>query len=605
MAIDRSIFYYTEWVIMNIGWKMRLEIRPAGPAMNTLTPTYKRLERTVVELGTMKINFNDIVVGMMNAPSLTIDMEFQNEDANFDELIRNQFYEHEDAISINGVYYNLKTTNLYVILSDCGSGGDPDTIIYCGAQSNQLGNKFKYNPSTGQLYSATIETFDLLKVILDTTPTQWLCDYIIDNFSPAYTVSNTFQFYDWIRSNTEFKFDSFGGTVELWYIRYVFNEYLSGLLGYIQGFWTRIHRIFTDGVDPNISGHPLAHLTFYRQTVGSAHTAGTALSSDNLLFMGRVGGESNPIGGMLIKDKGNESLLSYQYLTDLIRNIAEGFFCKFMYAPCFSTAIVSGTTLNYNLYWKEVFVGVHDTIDLTTIFGRQVGDEAEIETGYNSLNIAEGELPNMTEPNMQVVETRNSAADGSPTWNYRLVFHNLPTFPTDQTWDTRAYGDNKDFRIKEQRINLRKILYRDTELANSLSESFDYFKVHERTTISSGVLTGGTNISTAIPVVKQFSKNQSDLKAWTVYTQQTNNLAVAINDLVMKLYNNESILKLSGEFLMDENYFMPYYVGERVICPVPSMFHDFEQGYMVLETEANLNSDGGSIKCEFVTIAGV
>ena len=602
MAIDRTIYYYTEWTITSINWRMRLEIRPAGPSMNLSTPTYKKLERTIVELGTMKVNFNDIVVGMMNAPALTIDMQFENEDTNFDELIRNQFYTHEDAIEIKGQYYDLKTTNLYVILSDCGSGGELDKVMYCGAQSNQLGNKFKYNPSTGVLLSATIETFDLMKVILDTTPTQWLCDYILDNFAPAHTKTSTFQFYDWIRSNTEYKFDSYGGTVELWHISEVFKDFLSGVLGYIQGFWTRIQRVLTDGVDPSITNHPLDHITFYRQTIGASHTAGTALWSDDLLFIGRVGGESQPIGGMLIKDKGNESLQSYQYLTDLIRNVSEGFFCKFIYSPYLDTAPFSGTTLNYDIYWLAVFDGVSDTIDLTDIFGRQVGDEAEIETGYNSLNIAEAELPNMTEPNVQVVETRNSATDGSPTWNYRLVFHNLPTFPTDQTWDTKAYADNRDYRIKEQRINLRKILYVDTELANSVNESFDYFKVHERSLISSGILAGGTNVSTTIPVVKQFSKNQSEIKTWTIYTQQTNNLAVAINDLVMKLYNNESILKLSGEFLMDASSFMPYFVGERVICPVPAMFKDFEQGYVVLETEANFNSDGGSIKCQFVTI---
>lgn len=603
MAIDRKKIYFEEWVVALTNWKMRLEIRPAGGLMNDDTYTYKRMESVIVGIGTVKQGFSDIVVGMMYAPSVTIDMEFGYfDDANFDELIRNQFYTFNDTVA--GVMRSITTTNLFVLLSDCGSGGDIDKVIYVGAQSNQIGNKFKYNAATGKLTSAKIETFDLMKVIFDTTPTAWLCEYILDEYAAAYTVSGSFSYYDFIRSASEFKYDSLDKTAELWQVNKVFTEYLTAFLSQMQGYWTRYWRPYSPiefvGPEVDLSGSPFEHIIFYKQTVSTAHTVGLALTSDDLLFIGRVGGSGDPIGGMLVEDKGSETLQEHQYLTDLIRTVAEGLFCKFIYTPTHYDHPELGLVINYKLRWLAVHDDIFESggIDLTSTFAQQF-DEAEIETGYNTLNIAEAELPNLSSPNLSTVEVRKSAADGAPTWNYRTVFHNLPTFPVAETLDVSL-----PYQVKEKRLNLRKILYRDTSIGSGIAKDFDYIKVHENCFVDSGVYSSAASSPTAIPTLigggGVFLSNSA--KAWVIATQRTNNIATAINALVLKMYSNESILNITGTFTLDT---LPYFcIGERADIPVPEMFYDYAQGYVILETEADYKRDGGTIKCSFITIAG-
>lgn len=598
MAIDRTKIYFTEWTIPLVDWTMRLEIRPAGGMMNLDTFTYQRLESTVVKIGTIKQGFTDIVVGLMNAPSLTIEMEFgYNNDANFNELIRNQFYTINDVL-IGSELRDVTTTNLFVLLSDCGSG-DIDNVIYVGAQSNQMGNKFKYNPASGKLLSAKIETFDLMKVIFDTTATAWLCDYIMEEYAATHTVSDSFSYYDFIRSTTEFKYDSLEKTVELWQVNKVFTEYLKAFLSKIQGYWTRYHIGAGEGAEVNLSGSPFGHITFYKQTVTTAHTAGTALDKNDLLVIGRVGGATDPIGGMFVEDKGAETLQEHQYLTDLLRNVSEGMFCKLSYNPGYYDDASLGQILNYRVVWSAVHDGVDYPAgyDMTTSFARQI-DEADIETGYNTLNIAEAEIPNMSSPNLNNIEVRRSAADGAPTWNYRLVFHNLPSFPAEQTLDT-----SRNFVVKERRLNLRKLLYRDTSIGSGAIYDFDYLKIHENCAVSSGVFYYVANSPTAIPTLNGsgvFLFNTA--KAWAIATQRTNNLGTAINALVLNLYSNESILNITGTLTIDT---IPnFFVGERVDLPVPAMFYEYNQGYVVLETDADYNPKGGTVKCSFITIAG-
>lgn len=601
MAIDRKKIYFEEWVVALTNWKMRLEIRPAGGLMNDDTYTYKRMESVVMSVGTVKQGFSDIVVGMMYAPSVTIDMEFGYfDDANFDELIRNQFYTFNDTVA--GAMRSITTTNLFVLLSDCGSGGDIDKVIYVGAQSNQIGNKFKYNAATGKLTSAKIETFDLMKVIFDTTPTRWLCDYILDEYAATYTVADSFSYYDFIRSASEFKYDSLDKTAELWQVNKVFTDYLAAFLSQIQGYWTRNWRPYSPiefvGPEVDVTGSPFDHITFYKQTVTTAHTRGFSLTSDDLLIVGRVGGSGDPIGGMLIEDKGSETLQEHQYLTDLIRTVAEGLFCKFIYTPTHYDHDELGLVLNYQIKWLAVYDYIDAGLDLTDTFNQQF-DEAEIETGYNTLNIAEAELPNMSSPNLSTVEVRKSAADGAPTWNYRTVFHNLPTFPAAETLNVSL-----PYQVKERRLNLRKLLYRDTSLGSGVAQDFDYAKVHESCVIGTGVFVGGSDTPTAVPTLigggGVFLYNSA--KAWAIATQRTNNIAVAINSLVLNLYSNESILNITGTFTLDT---LPYFcVGELVNIPVPDMFFDYEQGYVILETEADYKRDGGTVKCSFITIAG-
>lgn len=461
MAIDRTKAYYKTWV-NDVGWNMRFEIIPAGESVdagaNIDAVTYVPLERGMVTVKSQKCSFDKIPFGVRDATSLEVEFDFTDLQANLKEMLKKPFYDH----TTEGI--SCITTNIFVLKSDRGTNGASSYIEFCGGQKATLANQFTLakNPETGafETKKCTVEAIDIMKLILEQTSTQAWADYILANPTDTYlkAVATATKLNDWALGvapyNVKYDYEtgvySWGGGVPTAYLYVAAYLFTWGLMGVVTPFlaaWTRNN--ITEYV-ANIDGTPFEQITYYKQGTSVAHTKGSALSSGNLLVLGRVFGATVNVG-MLYPDQGGESYLEFPYLWDLLKNLCEGNCCKLTYKPLMIPDGLSVSRLSYSLSYDKIFHNPSNTaIDLSTRFADAHSGDLNFTPCSGVYTSATTELTNQREPDISNFEAQITGTQSDERINAKLIHHNLPTSNLES-----------NRQMKEPRIHLRKLYYLD------------------------------------------------------------------------------------------------------------------------------------------------
>lgn len=589
MAIDRTVKWRCQWQGKN-GWANMLEIIPAGDLLDGDDLTVSTFSRSAFEMDFAEYGFEDLPIGMMKAPAASFSFIWANLPSGLKELLKSPYYETPYAPFDDNIF--ISTTTLFTYWNDEGTGAL--ILQYIGAQANTLGNKFEYRLPSG-VFSCQIETFDLLKTIMDTNvPRQTVfgadseLDSVLETGFVTETVSGgrNLEIVDF-SDDTRWKND-YPVSFQWYYLLYSFEDFRDGLADSLRRYmaiWTRSGSGTNRQTIPQ-TGYPDASLTFYKQTQTDAHTKGAALDETNTLILGHIctynGSTYTSLGGLFSNDK--EGFGEFDSLSTFIAALCENLLCKLIYKPTTQVNGVTGDTLlTYNMYWLRPLDSVTSPVTLTP----KITDESyEIETAAKVFLIAESEIPNMGGDNINQNRVSVTVSDKNDVWNAKMVLHNLPTLREPMPATVNADPYNK-FTF---RINPRKLLYRDTSILYST------LKVHESVVISDGINSKTVDSPTAF-----LNENWYDgiLDGWVIVTQQTQGLPQAAAEYITTYWGKNDQAAREFPCLMVNGEVTPSFIGDTVALPAVT---EIGVGSNSVFLAGKPDWDAGIMDCKYLSL---
>ena len=581
MAINRDIAYYLDFK-NSIGWDMRLQIIPAGEPKAMDTFTWTKLNGMVVELKGASMDFEDLPMGIMKAPTLSIDINFeQKSDANLAEMLQQPHFTTSGGVL---------TSNIYTLATNYGSGA-VDKFLFVGGQSLELGNEFKVN-SSHEVIAVTVQSIDIVKLVMETSTTADFCQHILDNVTPAATGSGT----------TLDSFDyAFGGSGGLFLnsleaqsgVTYSFETYslaqifgASGLGAFMKSrinTWLR-----RTGLSPDfgfvVQNDVLRTITLHKQL----NHSNTALTASDVYNYGQItitdaSGSANT--GLLHPDANDESFHSAPYLHELISDIAETFCVKFKWQAVTNDGTNSNAQSGYYVPlftcgWYRPFESSSGaTNNLSTL--KVIADgNYTITTAANVVRSCEVELPNISGDNISNVKEDLSGIANNSTWGIKAALYAVPTLFT-----TRASTSISP-------VYLRKMMYVDSGVR---------FTPFDKTVINDGEHTYTLSDITPLPniLTMPIEVGLDALSAWIIETQRTNTPAVAITKWVTQTFDDADITKRSLDYLMDGTLLQPWGIGD--VFTLPAIAGSGASSKSVLMS-MELDYMTGKASCEFISI---
>jgi hypothetical protein len=598
MAINRDIAYFLDFK-NSIGWDMRLQIIPAGEPKAPDTFTWTKLNGMVVELKGARMDFEDLPMGIMKAPTLSIDINFeQKSDANLAEMLQQPHF-----TTAGGVL----TSNIYTLATNYGSGA-VDKFLFVGGQSLELGNEFKVN-SSHEVIAVTVQSIDIVKLVMETSSTADFCEFVLDNVTPAATTTDDYNVYarDYRKAgahnganeiNSVLPFtEGFSDDVKLYSLAQIFGA--SGLGAFMKSrinAWLR-----RTGLSPDfgflVQNDVLRTITLHRQI----NDGNTALTASEVLVWGEIVRVRNSDSvemsrtGLLYDESGDESFHSSPYLHELISDIAETFCVKFKWQAVTN----DGTNNNMQaMYYVPLFTcgwyrpfesSSGATNSLSTL--KVIADgEYTITTAANVVRSCEVELPNISGDNISNVKEDLSGIANTSTWGIKATLYAVPTLPTN-------VGNERVGSVAsvENRLYLRKMVYQ-------VPVTFRFCVPGDKTIINDGEHTPYTlNSPVTFPDLQTLNYQAAvdAAKAWVLETQRTNTPAVAIAKWVTQTFDDADITKRSLDYLMDGTLLQPWGIGD--VFTLPSISGSGASNKCVLMS-MELDYMTGKASCDFISI---
>jgi len=598
MAIDRTKAYYKEWV-NDVGWNMRFEIIPAGESVdagaNIDAITYVPVNHGMIKIKSQKASFDKIPFGVRDATSLEVEFDFTDLQSNLKEMLKKPFYDHASE----GI--DCITTNIFVLKSDRGTNGASSFIEFCGGQKATLANQFTLskNPETGafETKGCTVEAIDIMKLILEQTSTQAWADYILANPTDTYlkSVGGAIYLHDWALNvhpyNTKYDYNKvnlgigssyFSATAHLYVGAYLFTYGLMGVVTPFLAAWTRNN---IAQYVANIDGTPFEQITYYKQGTTIARTKGSAISSSNLLVVGKVP-LLDTTAGMLYPDAGGESYLEFPYLWDLLKNLCEGNCCKLTYKPLMIADGLAVDRLSYSLRYDKLFANPSGlSIDLSTRFADAHTGDLDFTPCSGVYTSATTELTNQRDPDINNFEAVVTGTQSDERINVKLVHHNLPTSNLD--------GNRQ---MREPRLHLRKLYYLNAE---------NYpIKVHESVTIDDALDSTLYDDVLPLPALAATSGNyESEQRVrectdWAIATPLQNGLPFAVSNFYLSRFSDATQNEIPVKMFMINEETMPENCGD--ICTIP-VIDGFDSSTSAVMLEMDCNWQKGTVDITFFT----
>lgn len=601
MAIDRTKAYRKTWV-NDRGWNLTLDIIPAGEFVNTSNNidgvTYVAMERGMISVKTQKMSFNKRPIGCRDAASLEVEFEFTDLQDNLKEILKKPFYAH----SVDG-YPDIVTTNIFILKSDRGTNLATEYIEFCGGQKATLSNSYKMrrDPATGGFITqgCTIEAIDVMKLVLEQVETQYFADTVFSFPASPYlgaALTSGNALHDWILVGDGYAFKTdrvsvsvLNGTnpnCSFYKLAYLFNQGLIQATFLNLAAWTRNTPLTYNMTCDN---SPLVAMEFYEQGDTLAHTHGSTLTDVDVLVVGMVDdGNGVPTAGMLMSNKDGESYLEYKYLWDLLKNLCEGFCCKFTYKPLMIADALSVPRLSYALSYDRMFHNPSNTvIDLTNRFADAQEEDFDFTPCSEVITSVTTEMPNLQDPDINNFEAKTTGTNSDARLNVKLVHHNLPTA------DIRE-GDIGNYRLSESRLHMRKLYYNRGGIP---------MKIHETTRINDQLTYTDYNDYTTMPEPLQhytFAAEQRVglAEGWAIETQGKTGLPFAVSNFLLDRFSNSNQNEIPVTMFMVDGETMPENCGDITLIPVIDGFEGSEKANMV-DMEANWQA--GTIDVTFLT----
>lgn len=580
MAINRDIAYFLDFK-NSIGWDMRLQIIPAGEPKAPNTFTWTKLNGMVVELKGARMDFEDLPMGIMKAPTLSIDINFeQKSDANLAEMLQQPHF-----TTAGGVL----TSNVYTLATNFGSGA-VDKFLFVGGQSLELGNEFKVN-SSHEVIAVTVQSIDIVKLVMETSSTADFCEFILDNVTPAATGSgSTLDSYDYAIGSGGLFLNSLEAQSG---VTYSFETYslaqIFGASGFGAFMKSRINAwLRRTGLSPDhnfiVQNDVLRTITLHKQLDHS----NTALTASDVYVYGQItitdaSGSANT--GLLHPDADDESFHSSPYLHELISDIAETFCVKFKWQAVTNDGTNNNTLSGYYVPlftcgWYRPFESSSGTTNSLSTLKVIADGKYTITTAANVVRSCEVELPNISGDNVSNVKEDLSGIANTSTWGIKATLYAVPTLFT-----TTASTSISP-------VYLRKMMY---------VHSGKRFTPFDKTVINDGEHTYTLSDITALPniLTMTIEAGLDAFRAWIIETQRTNTHAVAITKWVTQTFDDADITKRSLDYLMDGTLLQPWGIGD--VFTLPSISGSGASNKCVLMS-MELDYMTGKASCEFISI---
>lgn len=593
MAIDRTKKWRCQWQGTN-GWANMLEIIPAGEALNGTDLTVSTFSRTAFEMDFAEFGFEDLPIGMPKSQAASFSFLWANLPSGLKELLKTPQY------TISGWHGSMEITTIFSYWNDEGTG----TLIpqYIGAQANTLGNSFTMDDSSS-INVCQIETFDLLKTILDTTKPNIIFRAgdgdIVDAPSEATLNSLTTTLVDF-SDDHRYKLDILprasgisgipvsGFNNFLYYSIEKFRNTFGAWMEEYLGIWTR-SGVITYRPAIAQTGYPDTSLTFYKQTKADAHTKGDALDETNTLILGHVAqlgaGSYRSLGGFFSNDK--EGVSDFDSLGSFIAALCENFVCKFISKPTTCVNATSGDTLlTYNFWWLKPLENVTSPVTFTPKITKE---EYSINTAEKVFLVCESEIPNMAGDNVNQARVSVTVSDKTDTWSAQMLLHNCPTIALEGN-KTPADMNLDPFQKYTIKINPRKLYY------SSTGTDYAVYKVHESVTINDGVNTLTLDSPTAFADESWFD---DILYGWVLNAQQTQCLPQAICLYITTYWSkrDQALREFSCKMVNAE--ISPSFVGDMAVLPAVT---DIGANSNSVLLSAKPDWDNGILDCKYLSL---
>jgi hypothetical protein len=496
------------------------------------------------------------------------------------ELLQNPFVTNGDYLC----------PNRFVLYSDRGDAGldvEDYFVEFCGGQPFNLGSKLTINAATQSPKRITVETFDIVTMMLqEHTTAAWVEEIIAtvgveaaERHNLIATMTNRYFVESFARKDDRSFFyiylypilECFGSV-----LRAALEPHLSVLL---RG----------DDTPPVITqdGDILDAVELYKQvTTDNLHVEGAVTTS--LYIVGLVTNthttlpaDDNYIGGMFVPNNGGASYLEYATLYDLLGDVAKCFWLKLRWT--YSRYNITGGSDNegitFKFHWTRRLENYNGAAFYTADTGRAIGDGYELESCYNVVRTGEAEIPDAGENDVdkRIVETgglRNSA-----TWNVKCLHQNHPEI-TDKSTASSI--------MNTPAINSRLLYYYDGSAAIKAHESV---KIYDSAASSIAY-------SDVIPLPPY--KKVDEYNLWVAETQAAETglaYATAAHAVAAFGKTNQSKLEITLAMNPDEGL-IPENCGEMFNLPAIAGEVSSTE-WCLLEAEPDWLT--GSMKCVFIS----
>ena len=590
MAIDRDTAYYKEWR-NDRNWKLRFEVIPAGKFIdsshNYQPLSWVAMKRGAVSIKSQKTSFGDVPSGIMDAPSLTVEFELSDLQANLLEMLKAPFYNH------SGEALDVTTTNLFILKSDRGTG-TISYIEFMGGQKYTLSNSFGMTAKDGAFAAqrVTIDAIDVFKLTLEQVTTATWANNIITRGKAGeshYVPAQVSQFItDYLVQDASSRYIQAYNrqlpevAVYAYQPAYMFTYGLQSAIQAYLAAWTRSGNPTTYNTE--LTGTPIQAFTFYESATSASNARGSTLADSAIYCVGKtthLSDQDDLYGGMLVADKNSESYLQYTYLWDLMKNVCAWGCVKFSYRPKLVANGTGGTMdLSYEMSYDNIFHNFSNTtIDLSDRFAdAHPKDTFEFTPCSGVYTSVTTEITNEGGTDLDHFEARILGTMSDERINVQMVHHNNPT------------GDGLVLDAAgiamEERIHPRKLYYLKT--SNTL------YKIHESVKINDQI----TNTDYNNPLAITYSGDIDKSQAYATASQQQNGLHIAIANFYLSRFSNKNQSEIKCTMYMIDGETMPENVGCRVTVPTFSGFDGTDKA-MIMEATADWNR--GTIDLAFIT----
>ncbi len=581
MAIDRGTKYVCQWE-SDAGWAMMLEIIPPGDFMGIEVFDVVYFSHSLFSMDASGYGLEDLPFGMMKSPAISFEFEkFGGLPSGLKELIITPEY---DA-------FGVPTTTIFALWTDEGLGGDL-FIQYIGAQARTLGNKFRIAIDSDTVRSVKIETFDLLKTILDAAP----ANSVLGSGNTGQSIIENSSFADAILDNV--KLGDFNNKVDVLptpYFQFMytiptFTEKLGGFIGVQLAYWLR-SGLFGLEQTTAFDTYPTTSLTFYTQTYTTpGNTKGYVVDETGtykLHILGHIASQVSGTtyeshGGFFSRDK--EGVSEFDSISTFINQLCENLICKFKWKPIVQHNATSDTDI---LSYEVCFLKPLENYTTPTTFsGIIIGDGYDITTAENVFLVAESETTKAGDKNVSLNRVSITTSNKTDAFSTKFLLHNSPTVPPPH----RDEFGSEPYYV-EQHIYPRKIYY---------NEGTFWGKVHDSVTINDGITTIDYDDPIAYP--SAFTDHVM-ITGWANETQNTNSLQQAIAEYITTYWSSreQSIREFTCKMVGGEGdgSIMPRHACDVFTLPAITEL-SVGQTSVLLDVKPDWNK--GTVTCKFLSI---
>lgn len=435
------------------GVRYKLIIRPSGPRETSWTTV--EIPEDAINIPQLsdlsQVSFGDLFLGMPESPQWKFRFRMdQLQDGSLstlhNKLLKESYIQSGSALP--NIPRNFATTNFFMLLWDEGTGSEPDTVLFQGAQWRPQESEGLVRPTTGQHW-LEIDVIDINKAIMETVVPQDIQSYFFDSYIksqhlPNWGLEGSANVYDTLYRDAGKNFarcqrlkaeSTKLQLARFWPLSLLFDV-VGALCRSAYQHYVRDATASYTFLGVGTGNTPYDVFRFYKQTYALSSGSilrGSLLANTAIYFIGIIWNDGtvvntypddvgNIIGGFLSEK--DDGLFSYKNVWEFLAHTTAG--CKVQYSGTSSPAMTvtfarpGDRSVTRSLKPSDFkSVGISPTEFLEISYTRNMNMIGSVEIAVRGLGGAD-EL----ESTIEIDYVPPSVADGP---NLEFAFHNLPS----------------------------------------------------------------------------------------------------------------------------------------------------------------------------------